>query len=159
MRRTILLLATIALALMLAGGVAWAADGIPPTVVEPTVPPNGATNVALDAKIKVKFSEAMKDRSINTTNIYLVVGNCGLTCGEQPRVPVTVDYVDEITPVRAVLKPAEPLLANTVYTVVVEGTGDGDKKAVKDASGTPLASDYTFSFTTGTTSSGGGGRP
>jgi hypothetical protein len=32
MRRPILLLATIALALMVAGGVAWAADGIPPTV-------------------------------------------------------------------------------------------------------------------------------
>ena len=133
---------------------AWAADGIPPTV-RGTVPENGATDVALDAKIKVKFSEAMKDRSINPTNIYLVVGDCGLTCGEQPRVPVTVDYVDEITPVRAVLKPTEPLLANTVYTVVVEGTGDGDMKAVKDASGTPLASDYTFSFTTGS----GSGNP
>jgi hypothetical protein len=143
MRRTILLLAAIALALMVAGGVAWAADGIPPTV-RGTVPSNGATDVALDAKIKVKFSEPMKDRTINPTNIYITVGE-----GTETRVvPATVDYVDEITPVRAVLKPTEPLLANTVYTVVVEGRGDGDMKAVKDASGTPLATDYTFSFTT-----------
>ena len=50
----------------------------------------------------------------------------------------------------AVLKPTEPLEPNTEYTVTVEGRGDGDMKAVKDASGSPLASEFTFSFTTGT---------
>src|SRR5215210_5980885 len=143
MRKTLLLLTTMALALLVAGGVAWAVpDGTPPTVVG-TNPAEGATNVALDAKIRVKFSEPMKDRTINPTNIY-IVDDTGTI------VPATVDYVDEITPVRAVLKPTAPLEANTTYTVVVEGRGDGDMKAVKDASGTPLATDYTFSFTTGT---------
>lgn len=119
-------------------------DGIAPTV-RGTVPPDDATDVARDVKIKVKFSEAMKDRSINPANIYI-------TKTEDPTtiIPAKVDYVDEITPVRAVLKPTEPLEPNTEYTVTVEGKGDGDHKAVKDASGTPLASDYTFSFTTGT---------
>jgi hypothetical protein len=31
---------------------------------------------------------------------------------------------------------------------VVEGTADGDMKAVKERDGTPLASDYIFYFTT-----------
>jgi hypothetical protein len=39
---------------------------------------------------------------------------------------------------------------NADYFVFVEGGGDGDMKAVKDKGGTPMASDYTFSFTTGT---------
>jgi hypothetical protein len=94
------------------------------------------------------FSGAMKDRSINPTNIYIT--ECTDTI-----VPAKVDYVDEKTLVRAVLKPLQLLAPSHTYTVVVEGTGDGDMKAVKDASGTPLASDYTFSFTTGL--SGGGG--
>jgi Bacterial Ig-like domain len=137
-------LAALVVGMMALAGTAWAVpDGIAPEV-KATVPGNGATGVALDAKIRVKFTEPMKDRSINPTNIYITVGE-----GTETRVvPATVDYVDEITPVRAVLKPTEPLLANTEYTVWVEGRGDGDMKAVKDASGTPLASEYTFSFTT-----------
>jgi hypothetical protein len=38
---------------------------------------------------------------------------------------------------------------------VVEGTGDGDMKAVKDRGGTPMASDYIFYFTTSTTGNPG----
>ena len=144
-----LLLATLAAlvaGMMALASTAWAAvDGIRPTVVG-TVPKDAATNVALDAKIRVKFSEPMQDRSINPTNIYITVGE-----GTETRVvPAKVDYVDEITPVRAVLKPTAPLEPNTEYTVVVEGLGDGDMKSVKDASGMALAPEYTFSFTTGT---------
>ena len=139
-------LGALVVGMMALAGTAWAVpDGIPPEVVG-TVPTNGATDVALDAKIRVKFSEPMRDRSINPTNIYITVGEDPPTL-----VPLKkVDYVDEITPVRAVLKPLEPLEPNTTYTVVVEGKGDGDMKAVRDASGTPLAEDYVFSFTTGT---------
>jgi len=46
------------------------------------------------------------------------------------------------------------------YTVVVEGTGDGDYVAVKDTGGTPLLTpltgDYIFHFTTAAASGGGG---
>jgi hypothetical protein len=141
-------LAALVVGMMALASTAWALpDGTPPTVEEELiVPQNGATEVARDAKIKVMFSEPMKDRSINPTNIYITVGEGT----ETTVVAAKVDYVDEKTPVRAVLKPLEPLEPNTEYTVVVEGRGDGDKKAVKDASGTPLASEYTFSFTTGT---------
>jgi hypothetical protein len=47
-----------------------------------------------------------------------------------------------------VLNPTNPLVPNTTYAATVKGTGDGDMQAVKDRGGTPLASDYTFSFTT-----------
>jgi hypothetical protein len=149
MRRTILLLATILLALMVAGGVALAAPG-PPTVVS-TVPPNGATLVDPNANIKAKFSEAMKARSINETTFKLIEGhltydqlnNC-VVCRESRQ--ATVRYnADTKT---AILDPSFPLDPATEYTAVVEGTGDGDQQAVKDRGGTPMATDYIFYFTT-----------
>jgi hypothetical protein len=39
-----------------------------------------------------------------------------------------------------------PLEPNTTYRATVEGTEDGDMKAVKDRGGTPMATDYTFSL-------------
>jgi hypothetical protein len=109
--------------------------------------PNGATNVALDANIKVKFSEVMKARSINTNTFYLTAPLSCPACAETI-VPATVRYnADTKT---AVLNPTDPLQPNTTYTATVEGTGDGDMKAVKDRGGIPMATDYTFSFTTGT---------
>jgi hypothetical protein len=48
----------------------------------------------------------------------------------------------------ATLNPKSTLDANTTYTAVVEGTADGDYVAVKDADGTPMATDYIFHFTT-----------
>jgi hypothetical protein len=161
MRRTILLLATIALALMVAGGVALAAPGAPRVVS--TVPPNGATGVDPNANIKAKFSEAMKASTINTTTFRLIPGhltydqiNYCYVCRES--VPATVRYnADTKT---AILDPAAPLEPATEYTAVVEGTGDGDMKAVKDRGGTPMARDYIFYFTTsGGSGGGGGGQP
>ena len=143
-----LLLATLGalvVGMMALASTAWAVpDGTPPTVLG-TNPADGATNVPLDAKIRVKFSEPMKDRSINPNNIYITVG-CTLD-----RVAAKVDYVDEITPVRAVLKPVAPLAEDTSYTVWVDGADALDGNGVKDASGTPMEETYTFRFSTGDT--------
>ena len=149
MRKTLLLFTTMAVALVLGAGMAWAAPG-PPTVVS-TVPPNGATGVDPNANIKAKFSEAMKARSINETTFKLYQGhltydqlnNC-VVCRD--RTLATVRYnADTKT---AILDPSAPLEPGTEYTAVVEGTGDGDKVAVKDTGGTPMATDKLFSFTT-----------
>jgi hypothetical protein len=156
MRRTILLFTTMALALLLAAGMAWAAPG-PPGVVS-TVPADGATGVSTTANIKAKFSEAMKERSINETTFKLYPGhltydqlnNCDVCLASTL---ATVRYNDDTK--TAILDPTSPLLTNTEYTAVVEGTGDGDMKAVKDRGGTPMASDYIFYFTTGTTGNPG----
>jgi hypothetical protein len=138
-------LAAVVVGIMALAGTAWAVpDGTAPTVVG-TRPANGDTNVALDAKIRVKFSEPMKDRSINPNNIKIY-----LRCTDI-LVPATVDYVDEITPVRAVLKPTELLAEDTTYRVEVEGANALDGNGVKDKSGEPLAATYTFFFSTGDT--------
>ena len=176
MRKTLLLFTTMALALLLTAGMAWAAAG-PPTVVS-TVPPTPAvttpptpspTGVDPTANVKAKFSEAMKERSINTSTFYLLPGhftyeqlNCTASattvCPVLPApVLATVRYNDDTK--TAVLDPNAALASNTEYTAVVEGRGDGDMKAVKDRGGTPMAIDYIFYFTTSSDGGGGGGRP
>jgi hypothetical protein len=54
----------------------------------------------------------------------------------------------------ATLNPTSTLALNTKYTVVVEGSADGDFVAVKDTDGTPmltpLTGDFIFHFTTWT---------
>jgi hypothetical protein len=66
--------------------------------------------------------------------------------GTTTKVPVAVTY--NAGSKTAVLNPTDPLLPNTTYRATVEGTGDGDMKAVKDRGGTPMATDYIFYFTT-----------
>jgi Bacterial Ig-like domain len=163
-RRVAALMAAVGMVVLMGvlASVTWAAP-VAPRVVS-TVPPNGTTGVALDANIKAKFSEAMKERSINTTTFYLYPGHltyddlngCG-PVGCRTPVPVagTVRYnADNKT---AILDPTTALLCNTEYTALIEGTGDGDMVAFKDRGGTPMASDKIFYFTTGT--AGGDGGP
>jgi hypothetical protein len=152
-RRVAVLMAAAGMAVLMGAlaGVAWAEGGCgtlcgggAPTVVS-TVPPNGALDVDPNANNKAMFSEAMKAKSINTNTFYLEAGApCG-TCSTT-RVPATVRYNHDTK--TAVLNPTDPLAPDTTYTATVKGTGDGDMQAVKDRGGTPLASDYTFSFTT-----------
>jgi hypothetical protein len=173
MRKALLLFTTMALALLLAAGMAWAADARP-TVVPPTVPADLATNGNPANDITAKFSEAMRARSINTNTFYLLKGN--FTAQSQTKNPkrfCTTVVTPPATPttapclqtnmvaaavsynagtLTATLNPNSTLALNTTYTVVVEGTGDGDQLAVKDTGGTalltPLTGDYIFHFTT-----------
>src|SRR5215204_4628131 len=182
MRKTLLLFTTMALALLLAAGMAWAAPGAPtvvstvPTSAVTTPPTPPPTGVDPTANIKAKFSEAMKEGSINTSTFYLLQGhftaaNPPLSCTKiTPPVPpsttpvtttalcpapvaATVSYNDDTK--TAKLNPTPTLLSGTEYTAVVEGTGEGDMKAVKDRGGTPMESDYIFYFTTATGGPGG----
>jgi D-alanyl-D-alanine carboxypeptidase len=180
MRQTILLFTTMALALLLTAGMAWAALPAPTVVSTATVPAPTPPQTAVDptANIKAKFSEAMKEGSINTSTFYLLQGhftaaNPPASCTKTtPPVPpsttpvtttaqcpaailATVSYNDDTK--TAKLNPTPTLLANTEYTAVVEGTGDGDMKAVKDRDGTPMATDYIFYFTTASAGGGPGG--
>jgi hypothetical protein len=179
MRKTLLLLTTMALALLLAAGTAWAAPG-PPTV-ERTDPANGATGVALDANITATFSEPMNSKSFQISNkstfttlsetFYLLPGghftaprpptkNPPLHCNTignpcPDPIPATVSY-NAPNKTAFILDPSARLKSNTKYTAVVEGTGDGDYEvhpqaggAVKDSGGTAMATDYIWHFTTG----------
>src|SRR5215216_1767484 len=170
MRKTLLLFTTMALALLLAAGMAWA-DTVRPTVVSTgTVPSTTPPLTAVDptANITAKFSEAMKARSINTNTFYLLQGHfTALSQTKNPKrfcttgtppvtaacpaaIPATVSY--DANTLTATLNPTSTLLPGTEYTAVVEGTGDGDMVAVKDTGGTPVlvtgTGDYIFYFTT-----------
>ena len=178
MRKTLLLFTTMALALLLAAGTAWAA--LPAPTVTSTGPANGTTGVLTDANITATFSEAMSTKSLGICNhctsttssktFYLLRGNftaasTTLPFKNPPRfckdiatgailapcpaaIPATVSYNADT--LTATLNPSSTtgLLRNTTYTAVVEGTADGDFVAVKDTGGTQMATDYIFHFTT-----------
>ena len=171
MRKTLLLFTTMALALLLAAGTAWAA--LPAPTVVSTVP-SGTTGVDPAADIRATFSEAMSTKSLGICNhctstsssktFYLLPGNftalsptknpprfctntaTGTTAPCPTPIPATVSY--NAGTFTAILNPSSTLLPNTTYTAVVEGTADGDFVAVKDTGGTPMATDYIFHFTT-----------
>jgi hypothetical protein len=172
MRRTLLVLSAMAVALLLAAGTAWAA--LPAPTVDRTVPLDGTTNVDPNANITATFSEAMRTKSLGICNhctsttssktYYLLRGNftalsptknpprfctntaTGTTAPCPTPIPATVSYNAGTN--TATLNPTSTLRPSTTYTVVVEGTADGDFVAVKDADGTPMATDYIFHFTT-----------
>ena len=105
-----------------------------PDTTSPTVsfttPVNGDTGVALNKKIAVTFSEAMKPSTITKSTFTLKKGT--------KRVSGKVTYAG----VTATFKPAKKLAMNTEYTATIT-------TKVKDLAGNKLASDYVWSFTTG----------
>ena len=153
-----------AIVTMLVGyGSAVAQDGggdtTPPTVLR-TVPQDGAQNVDRQINVKAKFSEAMRESSINQVTFYLHPGNYtyeDINSGIVPSRAIKVSYNKDTR--TAKLNPLSEynnkytynnkLKANTTYTAVVEGAGDTDNESVKDRNGNKLAIDKIWHFTTG----------
>src|ERR1051325_7681287 len=103
-----------------------------------TVPANGATGVAINAKIAVTFSEAMNPATIHRGTVALKQDGPHGRGG--PEVIGTVSY----TGVTATFTPAGNLAPNTAYTATV-------RRSVKDLAGDKLDSDFDWTFTTGAT--------
>ena len=110
-----------------------APDTTPPTVVS-TAPAASATNVPISSTVSATFSENLDAATVNTTTVTLRNGST--------QVPATVSYASGV----ATLTPSTALAATTSYTATVKGGASG----VKDVAGNALASDFTWSFTTGT---------
>lgn len=108
-------------------------DTTPPTVTSVS-PANAATNVSLNANITASFSEAMDPSTISGSTFTLKYGTTS--------VAGTVTY--SANP-GATFDPSAPLLPNTVYTA-------GITTGAKDAAGNALEVQYTWAFTTGSTS-------
>jgi hypothetical protein len=104
----------------------------PPTISSSNIS-NQATGVPMNKDIAVTFSEPM-DQSTITTSTFTVKKGTAI-------IPGTVSY----SGTTATFNPSVVLDANTTYTATVT-TG------VKDASGTALASNVVWSFTTGSSS-------
>ena len=112
--------------------------GLPCTMIVPslatviyTIPTNTATGVALNDNIAATFSEIMDSSTIDKTSFTLEQGT-KLVSG-------TLTY----SGVTAVFNPINKLKPNTLYTVTI--TTD-----VQDLFGNPLATNFVWSFTTGT---------
>jgi len=119
----------------LASDYTWSwTTGKDPDITAPTVTGTihdyGSTNVPVNTRIGVTFSEAMNPLTI--TNLTFT-----LKQGTTP-VPGIITY----SGVTAVFVPADNLAYNTVYTATIT-TG------VKDLAGNTLASNHTWNFTTG----------
>lgn len=107
------------------------AKTVAPTV-SGTVNANGATNVPVNSKVGATFSEAMDPASITPATFFLMQGAA--------IVPGSVSYAG----VSAVLVPTATLAPNTSYTATVKGGAGG----ARDVAGTPMANDFSWSWTT-----------
>lgn len=102
--------------------------------IAPTVtsidPGNGDINVALNKVISATFSAPMNSLSLNTNSFTLKTGNV-MVSGAVNCWGSTANFV-----------PITGLLANTIYTATIT-------KAAKNQAGTPMVSNYSWTFTTG----------
>lgn len=112
---------------------AAAPDTTAPTVTG-TIHANGATNVAINARVGATFSEGMDPLTITNVNFTLKETVTGTAVAD------TVSY----SGVSAVFIPASNLAFSTRYTVTVKGGVGG----VTDLAGNPMASDFVISWTT-----------
>ncbi|HEY6401067.1 MAG TPA: DUF4082 domain-containing protein, partial [Blastocatellia bacterium] len=109
---------------------------VPPQVIS-TTPAAGATNVSTVGAIVATFSEPLDPTTVNTSTILLRDAANNL-------VPVNISYASSSFTVT--LLPLQELQPEQTYTVTLEGGAAAPH--ITDSTGTPLASDYTWSFTT-----------
>jgi hypothetical protein len=106
----------------------------PPTVVS-VEPPNGSAGVCPNTIVTATFSKAMNPATINDTT-FLLTGP-GTT-------PVAGVVSLDTTGITAIFTPSSTLALSTLYTATIT-TG------ARDTFGNALASDFVWTFTTGTT--------
>jgi len=114
--------------------VSFGVDTAPPTVLA-TLPLDGSVNISTGTDVEATFSKAMDPATIDETTFELRDDTNAL-------VPAAVTY-NSLTNT-ATLDPVSSLETETTYTAKVLGGALG----VTDASGNPLAANYSWSFTT-----------
>jgi len=129
------LLLTASMAACGGGGSNNPRETVAPTVTS-TAPADTATDVTINRKITATFSEAMDSTTIITPATTFTLTGPGTT-----PVSGTVSYAASGT--AAIFTPAGDLATNTVFTATIT-TG------AKDSAGNALASNFTWTFTTGT---------
>ncbi|MET1081621.1 MAG: DUF4082 domain-containing protein, partial [Burkholderiales bacterium] len=118
--------------------VTYTPDASGPTVTARS-PAVGATNVAVGTSVTATFSEALDPATVNTSTFELRNPGGAL-------VAATVSW--NAATLTATLTPGAPLTASSTYTATLRG-GATDPR-IKDPAGNALASNVTWSFTTGT---------
>lgn len=115
----------------------WTVDTTPPTVTG-TTPANSATNVATTTVVTATFNEPMAPASL-TSSTFTLADTTASTA-----VPGTVSYNG--TTWTATFTPSGALAAGDAFMATVTGGPGG----ATDAAGNPLASNFSWSFTTAT---------
>ena len=110
-------------------------DDVTPPAVTSTSPATSSSNVAVDANVTATFSEDLAATSVTTSTFELRDVSNNLVAASVTYAPAT----HTIT-----LDPAASLPGSSTFTAKVKGGSGG----ITDASGNPLAGDYTWSFTT-----------
>jgi hypothetical protein len=108
----------------------------PPQVVSVT-PAAGATGVSTGVAPRAVFSEALDSASVNAATVMLRNAANNL-------ITASVSYSSSNFTVT--LTPQQPLQPGQTYTMTLKG--GSATPHITDATGTPLASDYVWSFTT-----------
>lgn len=134
--RTVVLLAFVG-GCPVSDGHSDSADPAIPTVISQSPAP-GATDVATDTTTSATFSVAMDPATLDTTTFVLTADDGGAA------VAGSVVYSQD----EAVFQPSALLASDGGYTVTVT-TG------AKSVDGIPLANDYSWSFSTGPSTSAG----
>src|SRR5262245_39669063 len=111
--------------------------GSPPEVVS-TTPSPGATGVSTGISPTVTFSEALDSKSMSNGSSILM--------SDASNNPIHFFSVYNSGPSKFVLLPQQQLQPGQMYTVTFKGGPNAPH--ITDEAGTPLASDYTLSFTT-----------
>ncbi|MHB8527159.1 MAG: Ig-like domain-containing protein [Candidatus Acidiferrales bacterium] len=120
----------------LASNFVWTfTTGTIPTVIS-TDPANAATTVPINQKITATFSEPMNPATVTAAGTFSLAVTAGGAA-----VPGTVTYVSATN--TAMFAPTANLSASTQYTATIT-------TAAQNAAGTGLASNFVWSFTTGT---------
>lgn len=121
----------------LASNFVWTfTTGTIPSVIS-TNPLNGATNVPINQKITATFSETMNSGTVTAAATFTLAVTTGGAA-----VPGTVTYVAATN--TATFAPTANLLPSTQYTATIT-------TAAQSATGSALASNHVWSFTTGKT--------
>jgi hypothetical protein len=105
------------------------------SLVGSVTPSNGATGVAIDSSITVRFNVPMNQATLNSSTLLL-------QDAASNSVPVAISYDPNM--LTATLTPNGPLTNGETYIVTVKGGANG----VSDQNGNTLASDFSSSFAT-----------
>jgi hypothetical protein len=108
----------------------------PPAVASVT-PANNATSVSTGTTVTVQFNEALDPTTVNSSTIQLLNSSGGV-------VAAAVSYNSSTD--TATLTPSAALANNSTYTILVHGGTSG--AVIQDSAGTPLAANFSSSFTT-----------
>ena len=106
----------------------------PPQVLS-TTPAAGATGVPTDVAPAATFSEALDPASVNASTVLL---------RDAANNPVPADISYDASAFKVTITPQQLLAPEQAYSVTLKG--GAVEPHITDSAGTPLASDYTWSF-------------